>query len=226
MFRLNYWTRPSFYPVPGPPGMNRGFLPNPHGLMVFSPNSDNIRQDSDRMQGNSPYSTGQNMPDGKDIISTPYTTTSYSMYPAQGDPFPPPLYAPMHPPVLRPNLDRSVGILSPGGGGAFRPVPSSNNIDSSPSSAFSLTKQADHNDRTIATLLSNGSDNAETDEGRSPGQPQQQQQQSGVKDDQTACVQSPSRPASIDSSSDVHSEGADSADRSTPDEGRILRREY
>lgn len=115
MFRLNFWPKPFFAPTV--PGMeNSTFVPTPlssSALMVLASTSEG--RDSQRLPAPHPFS-GQSM--DKDIPHPSFGAGGFVYRP--GDPFSPPLYAPM-PPFIRPNLERGLGLIGPGGGGASDP---------------------------------------------------------------------------------------------------------
>lgn len=141
MFRFNLWAKPFFHPPTpsqGSPGMeNSSFIPNPlssPALMVLASTAEASR-DPSRIPVH-PTFPGQNME--KD--APPPFTNSFSMF-RPGDPFSPPLYAPV-PPFVRPGMDRGMGLLNPGGGSAFRTVSTTVDNPDTYHSAFAPAKRA------------------------------------------------------------------------------------
>ncbi|XP_067679871.1 E3 ubiquitin-protein ligase Rnf220-like isoform X1 [Haliotis asinina] len=218
MFRFNLWPKPFFTPPPGNAGMeNTSFVPNPltsPALMVLASTAEG--HEAARMPSSHPFQ-GQGL--DKDM-PTPFNTTAFTMY-RPGDPFSPPIYAPL-PPFVRSNLDRGVGLISPGGGGAFRPLgPNSSEGVDNYQSAFTPAKKAKLDDSGCHYSSSENCD---------PNFSESNPDSTSIRDS-TPFIVKEERPSSIssagcDTNSENQSEPGDLYDRGTPDsEGRNLRKQ-
>ena len=217
MFRLNLWAKP-FLPAGMPlqhPGMeNTTYLPNPlasPALMVLASTAEAARDTQAHIQAAHHFS-GQNL--DKDM-PVPYSNAAGFPGFRQGEHLPPPIYSPMHGHFVRPNMERALGLINPGGGGAFRPVCHSGDSDTY-HSAFLPTKRSKVDDNGLTpTYSSENLEKAilEKDESHPP------KASPLIKEERPDSHGS----ASNDRLSDTRSEGGDSWDRSTPDEGRHLR---
>lgn len=214
MFRLNFWPKPFFAPTV--PGMeNSTFVPTPlssSALMVLASTSEG--RDSQRLPAPHPFS-GQSM--DKDIPHPSFGAGGFVYRP--GDPFSPPLYAPM-PPFIRPNLERGLGLIGPGGGGAFRPLGSAHDAVESYHSAFTPAKKSKLDDISCTSSY-NSSDNHDQNYKDIDGS--RKSLSPSIKEERPSSISS----AGGDTNSEIHSDAGDSFDRGTPDsEGRSLRSKY
>ncbi|CAH1772907.1 unnamed protein product [Owenia fusiformis] len=178
-------------------GMENGaYLPNPltsPALMVLASTAEASRETPSQASGPPHPAYPQNLEKKPDPAHT--TPNTYGVYQRGDGPYPPPMYAHMHGPFARPPM----GLINPGGGGAFRPVLSPEDRESY-HSAFTPAKRS--------RLEEIPSSPGKTDD-------------DGGKDGQL------SSPGGSASAYDIEtrSEGGDSIDRGTPDsEGRTLRK--
>lgn len=186
---------------------SNSFVPNP-ALMVLTPSQDG--HDSTRLPAPHPFQSA-----GMDKeMPSPFSTTPFTMY--RPEHFPrPALYAP----YVRGSLEHPQLILSPGGGGAFRPLgPGHDGLDNY-QSAFSPAKKAKLDESNPHYFSNGGEDKGVCDlSGDAAGS-----KDGGlhVKDERPSSLSS----AGGDTISENLSESGDQ-DRGTPDsEGRNLRRE-
>ena len=171
MFRFNLWQKNAFFSHhaaavaaaahAGNPGMeNSQFMPNPltsPALMVLASTAAEGNNDGNRMPAPQRPFPGSRENDKN--ISTPFTNPPFTMY-RPGEPFPPPMYAPV-PPFVRANMDRGMGMINAPGSSAFRPV--STEVESY-HSAFSLAKKPKFDDPSASfTPGSHRSDQDEAD---------------------------------------------------------------
>ncbi|XP_050403405.1 E3 ubiquitin-protein ligase Rnf220 isoform X2 [Patella vulgata] len=183
---------------------NSSFVPN---LMVLAPTGDG--HEAPRLPH--PYS-GQNM--DKDL-SSPFGTAPFTMY-RPGDPFAPPLYAPM-PPFVRPTFERGINLISSQGGGAFRPLGQSSEGISDYQSAFTPAKKTKLDDAGTSSF-----NRIDSPDSRTNSPEIKTSASCTVKDERPSSISS----AGYDTNSENLSENGDMYDRGTPDsEGRSLRKQ-
>ncbi|XP_041358421.1 E3 ubiquitin-protein ligase Rnf220-like isoform X2 [Gigantopelta aegis] len=189
---------------------NTSFVPNPltsPALMVLASTAEG--HESGRLPAPHNYH-GQGM---DKEMPTPFSTP-FSMH-RLAESFQQPMYAPI-PPYVRPTLDRGMGLISPGGGGAFRPLVSTADGSDSYQSAFTPAKKSK-----IDNHISSSSDHTANSDSRSRESPE----------GPLSFVVKEERPSSIsstgaDTNSENHSDSGDLYDRGTPDsEGRSLRKQ-
>ncbi|GAB1600144.1 E3 ubiquitin-protein ligase Rnf220 isoform X1 [Argonauta hians] len=226
MFRLNLWTKPFLGVAPQGSSGGRGmdsssFVPNPltsPALMVLASTSDS-GHDTNRLSSSHHFS-GQNV--DKDPTPGGSFSGSSFMY-RPGEPFAPPLYAPLPPYVQSNHLDRGVSIINSGGGSAFRPVASSTEcgVDEY-QSAFLPTKKSKQEENSPLSTLYNHCNNERLVEQANFGHSREEKSShTTVKEERPSSLCS----GSCDTNSESHSESGDHTERATPDEGRNLRKQ-
>lgn len=220
MFRFNFWPKPFFAPsAAGAAGMeNSSFVPNPlssPALMVLASTAEG--RDVSRLPGPPHPFSGQSL-DKDGIPPPPFSTAGFVYRP--GDPFSSPIYAPM-PPFVRPNLERTIGLIGPGSG-AFRPLGGPHEGVEAYHSAFTPAKKPKLEDVSCTSTFSSA-DGRDQNYGDKDGEGSRRSLSPTIKEERPSSISS----TGGDTNSEIHSDAGDSYDRGTPDsEGRSLRSEY
>lgn len=225
MFRFNFWPKPFFShhhaavaaaaaaSQAGTTGMENSFVPNPlnsPALMVLASTAEG-HDNSARMPAPPHPFTSQNI---DKEMSPHFGNPPFTMY-RPGEHFPPPIYAPQ---FVRSNLDRSMGLMNPGGGSAFRPV--SNEGVENYHSAFSPAKKPKL-DESSSSYSPTDKQEHDFADSAAEGSESKASTPHIVKEERPASLSS----AAYESNSETFSENGD-FDRGTPDsEGRNLRKQ-
>jgi len=207
MLRFNFWHKPFLSPPaahqPFPHSMeSSSFIPNPMGtpaLMVLASTAEN--HEPGRISGAPRFSNAE----VKDSSTPQFNAPNFTMY-RPGEPFPTPVYAPVHPLVHQTAERAGMRLMHPAGSSAFRPV--AGETQDQLHSAFSPAKRPKPEDLSVKASHTFSSDLCETHD-----------------------VDKEERPSSLssvnyDTNSDSLSEHGD-RERGTPDsEGRSLRSKF
>ncbi|KAK7482686.1 hypothetical protein BaRGS_00026095, partial [Batillaria attramentaria] len=211
MLRFNYFKH---YFAP-PAGMdNPALVPNPltsPALMMLASTAEG--RDAPRLPAPPhPYSS-QSM--DKDMPAPPpHFSNAGFVY---REPFPG-IYPPM-PPFIRPNLERSMGLIH-GAGGAFRQLGPHEGVEPY-HSAFTPAKKTKI-DEVSCTSTYSSSDGHESGYRDKDGENSRKSMSPSVKEERPSSISS----AGGDTNSEIHSDAGDLYDRGTPDsEGRSLRKQ-